>query len=122
MENVVSMSLEEYKKLIVENTNLKFKLEALKKKAYDRAFDEIKDSNIDRIPTIDDCQKILSFSADTILSNYASAYTWTWRSIANDSYGIVSEEEIKEIVAGEIRKRVNDKCNELIDKEKDGQE
>lgn len=119
MDSVVTMSLEEYTKLVVENTNLKMQLAGLKKKSIDKAFDEIKDSAIDRIPTIDICQKALSASVDTLLGNYASSYSWTWRNIAEDSYGLFSEQEIKELVAGEIRKRLDYKCKELIEKEKE---
>lgn len=119
MDNTVTMSLEEYTKLVVENTNLKFKLDSLKKKSVDKAFEEIKDSSIDRIATIDDCQKALKFNLDKILSEYASSYSWTWRGIANDSYGLFTEQEIKELVASEIKKRIDEKCKELIDVEKD---
>lgn len=119
MDNVVTMSLEEYTKLVVENTNLKMQLSNLKKKSIDRAFDEIKDSTIDRLSTIEDCQKALSLSLDSVLSNYASSYSWTWRGIAGDSYGLFTEQEIKELVAGEIKKRINEKCKELIEEEKE---
>lgn len=119
MDSVVTMSLEEYTKIVVENTNLKMQLAGLKKKSVDKAFEEIKDSAIDRIPTIDDCQKMLSAGMDTLLGNYASSYSWTWRSIAEDSYGLFSEQEIKELVAGEIKKRIDYKCKELIEKEKE---
>lgn len=122
MDNVVTMSLEEYTKLVVENTNLKMQLAGLKKKSIDKAFEEIKDSAIDRIPTIDVCQKALSAGVDTLLGNYASSYSWTWRSIANDSYGLFNEQEIKELVAGEIKKRIDCKCKELIEKEKEKEE
>lgn len=119
MDSVVTMSLEEYTKIVVENTNLKMQLAGLKKKSIDKAFLEIKDSAIDRIPTIDVCQKVLSAGVDTLLGNYASSYSWTWRSIAEDSYGLFSEQEIKELVAGEIKKRIDYKCKELIEKEKE---
>lgn len=119
MDNVVTMSLDEYTKLVVENTNLKFKLDSLKKKSIDKAFGEIKDSTIDRISTSDECQQALSLSLDRLLSNYASSYSWTWRGIANDSYGLFCEQEIKELVAGEIRKRINDKCKDLMAEEKE---
>lgn len=119
MENMVTMSLEEYTKLVVENTNLKFKLDSLKKKSVDKAFEEIKDSAIDRISSIEDCQNALKLSLDSILNNYASSYSWTWRGIVNDSYGLFTEQEIKELVAGEIKKRIDEKCKELIDIEKD---
>lgn len=122
MENVVTMSLEEYTKIVVENTNLKVQLSNLKKKSIDKAFEEIKDSTIDRLSTIDVCQKALNLSLENILSNYASSYSWTWRGIANDSYGLFSEQEIKELVASEIRKRINEKCKELIEIEKDKNE
>ena len=122
MDNVVTMSLEEYTKLVVENTNLKMQLSNLKKKSIDRAFEEIKDSTIDRLPTIEACQKALSLNLDSILSNYGSSYSWTWRGIANDSYGLFTEQEIKELVAGEIKKRIDEKCKELIDIEKDKNE
>lgn len=119
MENIVTMSLEEYTKLVIENTNLKFKLDSLKKKSVDKAFEEIKDSTIDRISSIEECQNALKLSLDSILNNYASSYSWTWRGIANDSYGLFTEQEIKELVACEIKKRIDEKCKELIDVEKD---
>lgn len=119
MDSVVTMSLEEYTKLVVENTNLKMQLASLKKKSIDKAFEEIKDSAIDSIPTIDACQKALLASIETLLSNYASSYSWTWRSIAEDSYGLFSEQELKQLVAGEIKKRIDYKCKELIEKEEE---
>ena len=119
MDNVVTMSLEEYTKLVVENTNLKMQLSNLKKKSIDRAFDEIKDSTIDRIQSIEECKKALKLSLNSILSNYSSSYSWTWRSIANDSYGLFTEQEIEELVASEIKKRIDEKCKELIAKEND---
>lgn len=121
MDNVVTMSLEEYTKLVIENTNLKFKLDSLKKKTIDQAFSEITDSVINRIPTIEDAQTALGLSLDRLLSNYASAYSWTWRNIANDSYGLFCEQEIKELVASEIRKRIDDRCKDLMDEEKAGE-
>lgn len=123
MDNVVTMSLDEYTKLVVENTNLKFKLDSLKKKTVDKAFEEIKDSTIDRIATSEDAQKALALPLDRLLANYASSYSWTWRGIANDSYGLFCEQEVKELVAGEIRKRIDDKCKDLIgeEKEKEGE-
>lgn len=120
MDNVVTMSLEEYRSLIIENTNLKMQLSNLKKKSIDIAFEEIKDSTIDRLSTIEDCQKALNLNLERLLGDYATSYSWTWRGIANDSYGLFTEREIKELVASEIKKRIDEKCKELIDKEKDG--
>ena len=122
MDNMVTMSLEEYTNLVIENTNLKLKLDGLKKKSIDKSFDEIKDSTIDRIPTIEDCQKALNLNLEKLLDIYASSYSWTWRSIANDSYGLFNEQEIKELVGGEIKKRIDEKCKNLIDIEKDNNE
>lgn len=119
MDNVVTMSLEEYTKLVIENTNLKSKLANLKKKSLDKAFEEIKDSTIDKIQTSDDCLDALSYDLDKLLSIYASSYSWTWRLIAEDSYGLFSEQEIKELVAGEIKKRIDYKCKELVEDEKE---
>ena len=119
MDNTVTMSLEEYTKLIVENVNLKMQLNNLKKKSIDKAFEQINDSTIDRISSIEECQNALKLNLDRILKDYSSSYSWTWSGISNDSYGLFTEQEIKELVASEIKKRINEKCNELIDKEKD---
>ena len=122
MDSVVTMSLEEYTKLVVENTTLKNKLQALKSKAIDKAFEEIHDSYIERIPTSEDAIKYMEYSVEALLGKFASTYSWTWRNIASESYGIVTEAEIKELTASEIKQRIDYRCKDLIESEKEVKE
>lgn len=117
MEAVVTMSLDEFKNLIIENTSLKNKLFSLKTKVINKAFEEIRDSYIDNIKTSDEALQYLKYSDDKILEKFASSYSYTWRSISDDAYNIMSVNEIKVLVVSEIKKRIDEKCISLKDEE-----
>lgn len=119
MENVVTMSLDEYKNLILENALLKNKLSSLKSKIINKAFDEIKDSYIDSIKTSNEALQYLRSSDDLIFGTFATNYSYTWRSISEDTYYIMSVDEIKELVLSEIKKRIDEKYTALKEEEKE---
>ena len=121
MEAVVTMSLDEFKDLIIENTSLKNMLSNLKRKITDRSFDEIRDSYIDNIKTSNEAIQYLDYNDDKILEKFASSYSYTWRSISNDTYNVMSEKEIKQLVVSEIKKRINAKYVELKESEKENE-
>lgn len=121
MEAVVTMSLEEFKNLIIENTSLKNMLSNFKKRITEKAFDEIRDSYIDNIKTSNEALEYLKYDNSKILEKFASGYSYTWRSISNDTYNIMSENEIKLLVVSEIKKRIDAKYVELKESEKENE-
>lgn len=120
MDNVVTMSLEEYTKLVIENANLKSTLNGLKNKAIHSAYDEIKTDYIEKINSIETAENALQLPLNKLLSEYTSGYSWKWHNIADESYGILNANEIKELVASEIRKLIKEKYSELKEDENNG--
>ncbi len=119
MENQVTMSLEDYTKLIEENTKFKLALSGFKRKARKSIENEISHDQIKKLTQAQAQYYIsLSHSADKddrqrVLSELTHAYSWTWGEIADESY-IMSTDEVKEMAVDIIGTLVKDRFDALV--------
>lgn len=119
MENQVTMSLEDYTKLIEENTKLRLVLSKLKRKAK---------SSIEENISYDQIKKLTQAQAQYYISllhsgdindvtrarnDLTHAYSWTWKDIAEESY-IMSTSEVEELTAEIILTLVKDRFDALV--------
>lgn len=113
MENTVTMSLEDYKKLIEENIELKTILKCLKKKAEELIEEKIRDGEINRLNS-EKCKEFLNDKNEyTLLKTFTSGYDWTWKNIASECY-VLTEKEVKEIALEEIACRLRDRLSDAL--------
>lgn len=119
MENQVTMSLEDYTKLIEENTKFKLALSGFKRKARNSIEDRINRSQIDKL-TQAQAQYYISLlhapdkdNIQKVLNDLTNSYSWTWGEIAEESY-IMSTAEVKEMAVDIIHTLVKDRFDELV--------
>lgn len=116
MENTVSMSLEEYTKIILEKQKLELQLRALEQKAERRIEEEINDSLIYNLNKEDTISWIKEEDHNKLLNQFGP-YSWTYSSIASDVL-VFSEQEIKNMTITVIMKLLNSHLNDLLESEK----
>lgn len=114
MENQVTMSLEEYTKIILEKQKLELQLKALSKKAERKIEEEVKDSLINNLNK-EDTIKWLNEEPKKIVSQFCP-YSWTFTSIANDVL-IFNEQELKDMAVTVISKMLNSHLNDILERE-----
>lgn len=119
MENVVTMSLEEYTKLIIENNNLKLVISNYKREALRKVDEEIRESKINSIQTSEEVKKYLNLSDERLLNEFTSVYSWTWKSIADNCYNVFTAQEIKDMATAEIKRMLDERLKDLLDKEEE---
>lgn len=119
MENQVTMSLEEYTKLVLEKQKLEIQLNSLKRRAESKIEEEIKDSLINNLSKEETVQW-LSSDPKSLLSKFGP-YSWTYTSIANDVL-ILKEEEVKDMAVTLITKMLNSHLNDILEKENQSNE
>ena len=115
MENTVTMSLEEYTKLVVENTMLKNKIEGLKLQAEKNVVERIREHLIDNLNK-EETLKFLDASDKVLLNKFSEDYSWTWDSIARQSL-VMSPEEVRNCAVFQIKKMLNAHLGYLTEKE-----
>lgn len=114
MENQVTLSLEEYKELLIENVTLKAKMEALKVKAYKKLEDEIEE-NLIRNLSKEETINWLNQSKDKVLSKFGP-YNWAYTSIAADLC-VIDEKELKEMAAVLITRMLDSHLRDFSEQE-----
>lgn len=118
MENMVTLSLEDYTKLIIELENAKRTLATYKKNILKGVRELINDSKIYDQNNKDELFKDLSLDEEGLLRKYTSNYSWRYSSIAEENSYIMSVEEVKYSCAEIIRQMINEKIKDIIDSEK----
>lgn len=112
-ENVVTMSLDDYTKLIIENHNLKQTLLGIKKKVKRDVEETIYYVKISSINSKDEVIKLLDADENTLLSKFTENYDWTWRNISERNNDIVDAQEVKEMAIAEIKHLLHERLGDL---------
>ena len=120
MDGQLTLSLKEYTDLVIENNNLKRIITKYNRKIERDIEEKIYDSKINALD-INELKTCLSKSDKELLSNFTANYSWAWRSIADDNYSIKTEDEIKEMAASLIKKMMNDRLNDLLEKDEENE-
>ena len=119
MDNMVTMSLEKYTELILENNNLKNALHRYNKKLEADITEHIYTSKIENIKTKEDVELWFLKTDAAILDEFSENYDWRWRDIAETYYGTTSLKETKEKAVAIIKQLLNERLQYFIDKETD---
>lgn len=120
--NIVTLSLEEYTKLIIENHDLKGVVAGYKRKVEVDVDEELHLSYIDSIKTKAECWKWLSSSDEELLKKFSDNYSWRWESISERNYGICSTTQVKNTAVRLIKKRLNERMADVAGEEEDSKE
>ena len=120
--NMVTLSLEEYTKLIIENHDLKGVVAGYKRKVEADVDEELHLNYIDSIKTKAECWKWLSSSDEELLKKFSDGYSWRWESISERNYGICSTAQVKNIAVMLIKRRLNERIADVTDEEEGSKE
>ena len=118
-ENIVTMSLDDYTKLIVENHDLKNLVSGIRRKVENEVEEKIMNGRINALNTREEVLKKMELLDTSLLCEFTTGYSYTWERISRDSYDIVSVEEVKALVASKIKYFLNERLKEIIEEEKD---
>lgn len=111
--NLITMSLEDYTKLIKENFELNAILQSLKKKAKNDVEELVREQPINALNK-EECIKILNEKNETyILSHFSTGYSWKYQSIAESCY-IVKEKDIKQLLVDTIINSIKSHLDDLL--------
>lgn len=119
MEGQVTLSLKEYTDLIIENNNLKTLVSQYQRKVESDIKEEIYDVRITAIQSVEEVNKLLDSSDEELLSKFTNNYSWTWKDISEENYSIKTIKEVKEIAVSLIKKQLNCRLNDLLEKDKE---
>lgn len=112
MDNVVTMSLEEYTKLVVENTILKNKINGLKAKALKECEDEVLASRINSL-TIEDAKAALDLSDKEILSRFTYNNNWRFERACDAACNVVTVDELKAEIVTCVKRYIDGRIDLL---------
>ena len=87
--NMVTISLEDYTKMVVELHDLKGLVAGYKRKIARCVEEEIHYSAIESIGTTTECWNLLSSSDESLLRKFTNDYSWRWESISRDNFDIL---------------------------------
>jgi len=120
--NMVTLSLEEYTKMVIELHDLRGLVAGYRRKIKNRVQEEIHYSSIESIGSTTECWSLLSSSDDSLLSKFSSNYSWRWKDIAEENFNIMSETQVKNSAVSLIKEAISDRLKELKEKEDEAAE
>jgi hypothetical protein len=120
--NMVTISLEEYTKMVVELHDLKGLVAGYKRKIARCVEEEIHYSAIESIGTTTECWNLLSSSDESLLRKFTNDYSWRWESISRDNFDILTPQQTKDTAVGLIKKAISDRLQQLKEKEDEAAE
>ena len=120
--NMVTISLEDYTKMVVELHDLKGLVAGYKRKISRCTEEEIHYSAIESIGTTTECWNLLSNSDDTLLRKFTNDYSWRWESISRDNFDILTPQQVKDTAVGLIKRAISDRLQQLKEKEDEAAE
>lgn len=117
--NMVTLSLEDYTKMVIELHDLRGLVAGYRRKIKNRVQEEVRYSSIESIGTTTECWSLLSSSDDNLLSRFSNNYSWRWKDIAEENFNIMTEAQVKNLAVSLIKEAVSDRLKDLKDKEDD---
>ena len=117
-ENIVTMSLEDYTKLVIENNDLKRLIEGIREKAQSEIEEKIMNSRISNLNTKEEVKNWFDKEGYILLDKFTNGYSYTWERISKDTYGIVKIEEVKTMAVSIVKDCLNERLNEIIEDER----
>lgn len=117
--NMVTLSLEDYTKMVIELHDLRGLVAGYRRKVKNRIQEEIRYSSIESIGTTTECWSLLSSSDDNLLSKFSNNYSWKWKDIVEENFNIMTEAQVKNLAVSLIKEAISDRLKELKDKEDD---
>jgi hypothetical protein len=120
--NIVTMTLEEYKKTILELDRLKTLVATYKKKVEKDVENEIYESNINNIPTRGECYEWLNKPKSELIKKFSSGYSWRWESIAEQNYGVLTASQVEDMCVFLIKKMIGYRIDDLKPAEEEKKE
>ena len=119
MENVITLNLEDYQKLLEENIRLKMIIEQTKKRVFKRIDSNIYTGQIEEL-TIEECRKIINKNPTApylsmLIDKYSSYAESYWRRLAEEDS--VNEDELVFEVGMRILKYIMKRYESLKVKE-----
>lgn len=121
-ENIVTMSLEDYTNLVVENHDLKKLVSGVRKKVESEIEEKIMAGRIDNLAIKEEIEKLLDETDWNLLTRFTTASCYTWERISRDNYDIVSVQEVEKIGVSKIKYCLNERLKEIVEDEKDKNE